>query len=361
MAAVLVKPWTGRSVDIPNITGLVHRHVQRPSSCVPSGAVLLTYVNPKHAGLRALQLQRVAALPCLVSRLVSVCYGVPHDGLGGCESARDFGPADLNQALAAYRRRARATSAGSYFELIWAKWRLLLLALLAASEVFWVDADVVLFQSPWPAPPASLPPADILYQSEFACPAASCLATPAPTSPLGAGACALNGGVMLVRSVALVRRVVSLEPDFGVAPGRAGATPVYDQDVADSVARGGDFSFCPLPSASFVGFCWWAWGYNRGNRSLVDRLYPCRLASFHAHCISSPDAKRDAMQRMLDKTAHCATSGDTGPLGVWGPRARPAAGGPRSAKPKGKAKGKPHERLGLQLQAAKVRTARSRD
>lgn len=329
------KPWTGHSVDIPNITSLVHSTVQRPSSCVPPGAVLLTYVNPKHVRLRALQLQRVAALPCLLSRLVSVCYGVPHDGLGGSEAARDFGPADLNQALNAYRKHR--VSAGAYFELIWAKWRLLLLALQVAHEVFWLDADVVLFRSPWPAAPASLPPADILYQSEFACPSTSCLGTPTLTAPMGAGACALNGGVMLVRSAALVRRVVSLEPDFSTAP--TGAPP-YDQDVADRVARGGDFSFCPLPSASFVGFCWWAWGYNRGNRSLIDRLYPCRLASFHAHCISSPDGKRDAMQRMLDKTAHCATTGDTGPLGMWGPRARPSLSGARSAKPKGKARGK---------------------
>lgn len=331
-----VKPWTGRSVDIPNITTLVHGTVERPSSCVPPGAVLLTYVNPKHVRLRALQLQRVAALPCVVSRLVSVCYGsVPHDGLGSCEAARDFGPADLNLGLSAYRRqRARPASAGAYFELIWAKWRLLLLALQAAREVFWLDADVVLFRSPWPAPPASLPPADILFQSEFACPATSCLATPTLTAPVGAGACALNGGVMLVRSAALVRRVVSLEPDFGAAPT---GQPPFDQDAADRVARGGDFSFCPLPLASFVGFCWWAWGYNRGNRSLIDRLYPCRLASFHAHCISSPEGKRDAMQRMLDKTAHCATTGDTGPLGMWGPRARPSPGGARSAK--GKARG----------------------
>lgn len=41
------------------------------------------------------------------------------------------------------------------------------------------------------------------------------------------------------------------------------------------------YSSCPLPSHQFVGFCSWAWGYNRGNRSHFDQLVPCELVSYH--------------------------------------------------------------------------------
>ena len=323
-------PWSGASVAVPDLSHAVREAVSRPSSCVPDGAILLSYVNSKHQGLRGLQLQRVAQLPCLLSRLVTVCYGVDHDGLGSCVAAPAFAPAEINMALNAYRKprgsaRDIVRSAGAYFELVWAKWRLLLSALSAAREVLWLDADVVLFRNPWPAPPAALPPADILYQSEFAC-AAPCGAGS------GASPCTLNGGVMLVRSAALVREVVAREPNLSSA-----VKPPLDQDVADAVARGGGYRACPLPAASWVGFCWWAWGYNRGNRSLFDRLLPCQLVTFHAHCIGSREGKHEAMARMLDKTKHCAGRGDadTTRLGMWGPRARPTARAPTKSKSKG--------------------------
>ena len=142
-----------------------------------------------------------------------------------------------------------------------------------------------------------------------------------------------------------VRQVVARgEPDFRglLAPpntSEAAArehtiayTNILDQDVANAVIRERAFSACQLPSAAFVGFCSWAWGYKRGNRSFFDALRPCELVSYHAHCIISVKDKLASMRRMLDKTAHCVGDGGRaasgggsggGVLGMWGPREPP--------------------------------------
>ena len=53
MNAMDLPPWTGATVAIPNVSELVAEAVLRPSTCVPDGAVLLSYVNPTHQKLRA--------------------------------------------------------------------------------------------------------------------------------------------------------------------------------------------------------------------------------------------------------------------------------------------------------------------
>jgi len=179
---------------------------------------------------------------------------------------------------------------------------------------------------------------DLLYQGELACQAPpACFDSPAsrypgisqvefrhvtPARPLAH--CHLNGGVLLLRSAAFAEAVIRREPQLDRAS--LAAIGSLDQDEADGLLRAAgardstaptgtvvddsaeghqSYRSCHLPSDRFVGFCSWAWGYKRGNRSMFDQLRPCQLATYHAHCLLQPFEKLESMQRMLDKTAHC--------------------------------------------------------
>ena len=124
----------------------------------------------------------------------------------------------------------------------------------------------------------------------------------------------------------IVERVIAREPNFTAHWGNASYRMLlFDQDIADEeVRRGGAQSSCPLPVDRFVAFCWWAWGPKRGNRTHFDRLWPCRLATYHTNCLTTVGDKERSMQRMLQKTAHCVGGVDRSRLGMWGPRASPA-------------------------------------
>ena len=337
-------PWGGRFVTpIPTVSTAVAGAVATPSTCVPEGAVLLTLFNDHHRPLYELQFRRVRQLECLISRLVSICFGADacRDAIGRAVSGGDVRASDFRK--------------GAYVELTWAKWRLMHAALEHARAVLFVDSDVVLFRNPFTAMGAvDVRAHDIRFLAELACaPTATCASQPAWRAPVrlpGAAPwpCSLNGGVLLLTSQRLAARVAEREPVFDYRHKNSSGLPI-DQDPADEIANrrghaGGDFSSCALPT-SFVGFCWWAWGYNKGNRTLFDQLRPCELAAFHAHCLVSVAQKVTAIERMLSKTAHCsdgtsssAAGGDGAAderLGKWGPRAPPGAENPKHAKQHG--------------------------
>jgi hypothetical protein len=327
--ATITQPWRGRYVaPLPDIGPTVRDALAAPSSCVPAGAVLLTLFNDHHRPLYELQFRRVRSLACLVQRLVSVCFGADacRDAIGRAVVGPPVRPSDFRK--------------GAYVELTWAKWRLLHSALMHARVVLFIDSDVVLFRNPFAALDAAVDSHAIRFLAELACaPTATCGSQPAwrkPSRLPGAAPwpCSLNGGVLLLASQTLAARVVEREPIFEYHSINASQMPI-DQDAADEIAnrrRGekADFSSCALPSSSFVGFCWWAWGYIKGNRTLFDDLRPCELATFHAHCIVSVAQKRAAMERMLTKTAHCDGNRSSEGireqrLGKWGPAASPGA------------------------------------
>lgn len=317
----MLKPWTGKVVPSAEISSTVARAVATPSACVPDGAVLLTYTNAFHTRLRTLQFARLNT-SCFLARVVTVCYGPgSDDGIGAWRVPAPTVPPSN------YKK-------GGYMELIWYKWRLMHDALRVARVVLFVDSDVVLFRNPFDAlGAAALGAAAFRYQSELACDAASCAAVPRRRGDRVAGSppelCSINGGVLLATSESrpIVERVIAREPNFAAHWGNASYRMLlFDQDIADEeVRRGGAQSSCPLPVDRFVAFCWWAWGPKRGNRTHFDRLWPCRLATYHTNCLTTVGDKERSMQRMLQKTAHCGGDGkDRSRLGMWGPRASPA-------------------------------------
>jgi len=238
-----MRPWSGQLVTLPQIEPAV---LAMQSDCVPDGAVVLSYMNDHHKHLRLLQFERVKRSTCFMARVVSVCYGAG-DGFGSCVHAPAVPPS-------VFRR-------GAYIELLWAKWRLIHAALAVARTVLFLDSDVVLLRNPFTAAHMKRRH-DIRFQTSLACPARTCAAAPRFEGVQHAGSppvmrpCQLNGGVLLVSSGELVGRVLALEP---VAIGSRNSYTVnhadIDQDMADQIARGGEFSFCPLPPSHFVGHC----------------------------------------------------------------------------------------------------------
>lgn len=69
---------------VPNTTMAVAAALLRHSTCVPDGMVLLSMSNPHHRPLREMQFERVRHIDCLMTRVVSVCWGGWTDGLGTC-------------------------------------------------------------------------------------------------------------------------------------------------------------------------------------------------------------------------------------------------------------------------------------
>ena len=312
-----MRPWAGRLVTLPTIEPTLQAALAIPSSCVPGGSVILSYTNHHHLQLRSLQFERLKHLQCFMTKVVSVCYG-EGDSFGICIPAPVVPPS-------VFRR-------GAYIELLWAKWRLVHAALNVAKTVLFLDSDVVLLRNPFEVvrEPWSH---DIRFQTSLACSARTCAETPKHEGLQVHGAppimrpCQLNGGVFFVSNQKLVDRVLDWEPALiGSRDINAVNHADIDQDLADIVVRSGNFSFCPLPAGQFVGHCFNRQLEPRGNRSFFEGLAPCQIATYHTTCIASAAQKGLAMQRMLNRTAHCNQPGAYwgGRLGVWQPSSQRA-------------------------------------
>lgn len=309
-------PWSGGAhVALPPIGHAVRRVLARPSSCVPDGALTLTYMTPAHVPLHMLQFHMLRSQACFLDRIVTVCYGTT--GINGTNCVQAPPIHTPGAKVAKYRQPA-------YYALIWVKWRLLHAALRHASQVLFVDSDVLLFRNPFTALRA-IANHQLLYQGERMCvedEAARSAGRPLP-------GCHVNGGILLLRSAALAAQVIAREPWLGSTS--AAAKPPLDQDYVDEIihAPNGRHTAGHLPARLFVGFCSWSWGYIKGNRSLWDALDPCELVAYHAHCMVSTPLKRESMERMLLKVeaADChmprPANAKARVLGRWGPKAPP--------------------------------------
>ena len=158
------------------------------STCVPYGAVMLSYVNDAYLPLRAVALQP-DRLPCLMKRFVSVCFGTRDPGtkLGACVSAAPL-------PNVAYR-------SGHYFHFMWLKWRLMEIAMREAKSVLFVNADVMLLRNPFTRLPAPAKPngGDLLYSLSVG---RTCDVPHAtyPACPMTSAACQMSTGFVYVRN-----------------------------------------------------------------------------------------------------------------------------------------------------------------
>ncbi|KAL1520569.1 hypothetical protein AB1Y20_022145 [Prymnesium parvum] len=280
-------PIHGKCLSLINVSSAVSARLAVSSSCVPSGAVLLSMVNPYHSRLRDLQFSRLRESRCFMDRVVSVCFNYS-DSLGTCVPAPHV--------------EAARFRSGGYSDLLWAKWRFIADALVAASMVLWVDADVVLLRNPW----ANIPlrgRQHLLYQPEHP-----------PVEPmwrLGARECVkqstprINGGQILVRSARFARQVAALRPLTHTSSNR----DKLDQDYASELLYQWNYSHCLLPA----GFRSQLWSQRRPNGKTAEdtQIFPldhsssCQLVTLHVNGQPSRLLKERAMTAVLGFTTNC--------------------------------------------------------
>ena len=297
---------------VPNITSAVATAVSTPSSCVPAGAVAVTYFSRATTEMRRFQFARLRQQPCFLTRLVSVSFGA---GSG-------FGVTVHAPAPATPERHTLG-----YMILKWAKWRLLRDALSAATGVLYLEADVLLLRNPFDAIPNE-PRFDVRFQtqaycetvlSDPQCPLAPRYEAREASLPANFSECSLNGGVIWLRSAAMARRVVSMEPDWTEVEGkmsRQGSLRTSlqldlsqggvldEQAAADRVARSGDFSFCPLSSYHFSSGC-----IVSSKRFVREWVHACGTHAYHCNCMPE---RLTVMQAVLKHVQSRVTGGFDG-------------------------------------------------
>lgn len=259
------------------MTSEVARAVQTPSSCVPDGLVLLSIATLYHLPLRQASLSLFGGSPCFQDRLVSVCYGFD-DGIGTCVVA-NF-PVQNSDFLA-----------GSYHHLVWAKWRVIAVALLSAPRALFFDADVVIVSNPFVHVNVAEATRkhDILFQVESGC--ANCYsyvdaAWHGIRTRFEAECkvnCPINGGLVLVRNASgrrFVQRVLRKQPLVFSRKTPLDQTFIDDM-LSSTVGR--------LP-VSFAGRCWMD---PRKAAGTADNDTVCRLATFHTQCTYSYKSKQE--------------------------------------------------------------------
>lgn len=289
---------------VPNVTTAVAGAVRTQSWCVPEGAVALSYFNRHAIGMRKLQFARVQQLQCFMARLVSVGFG----------AVDDFGVIVRAPELPKLQRQSV-----DYMMLTWLKWRLMLDVLRAASSVLYLDSDVLILRNPFDALPMDRW-FDVRFQTEQSCDTvqsdAQCHLAPRflardETRPATFTGCSLNGGLIWLRSAAVARRVIGMEPNWTevgrrVAQGEL-AMPLLssrqtgllrggildEQDAADRVVRSGG-SFCPLPSLHFSSGCTIS-----PKRLVRERAHACGVHTYHTTCYEKMSEKQNVMRAVL--------------------------------------------------------------
>ena len=109
----------------------------------------------------------------------------------------------------------------------------------------------------------------------------------------------VNGGQLFVRSLPFVERMLQAMPAH-----LNGNSTTLDQAVLfiEVLERGcGRFRASNLPS-SFAGRCWYK----------PKRLSWCALHTFHAHCLTSLQAKAEWMRHAVGNASRCSPSSSRG-------------------------------------------------
>lgn len=344
------------------LQGNVTNAVRRASDCVPDGALLLSMFGPEHMPLRRLALRRVRSQSCLMTRTVSLCWGVAADPASSeatCVSAPVM-------PLSGFR-------SVWYHAITWTKWEVLALAFRAGrggggegdgvATAMFVDVDVALLVNPFlpflpPSPvrrttrltdPTNLTSSaqldddsvggtqgarggirgvlrrlqsthDVLYQCE-----GSPRKPWRPASAAGASCGDMNTGQLVVMSHAAAEAVLARRPSVSALNARqdAAALPL-EQQTAQAALLSGGWSTAALPT-SYTSECWFptpwtqraraspppppsaVWhGRSGGELGFPLRSDWCALVSFHANCIyGGLGAKETRVSQLLRLTVDC--------------------------------------------------------
>ena len=250
------------------------------SSCVPDGAVLLSYVNAYHAALHQEALAPVkVAMPCLMARFVVLCANV---------SGAVYRP---GHPVALPASRASDYLSADFHSITHLKWQALDVALLVTDSVLWLDADVLLLRSPFQEL-RSAPPAGFRFQSSR---------EPCPTHELACSSrCrVVNTGQMWISDRVFVQRVLARLTNS--------SADHWEQVAAREVVEGGIQGACSL-SSHYASYCW----FHARPPFPPPAEVLCELVSFHSACAVGLAKKVKLLRTVRHEHAvQCGTAVDS--------------------------------------------------
>jgi hypothetical protein len=252
---------------------------------IPNSSVMFTYTTAytmkfiylQHESMKVWGLEQ-----CLISRFVVACLDAESFDMcvaDGLQCAQVFLPQQLPPS---------DFRVGAYYYLTFFKHYLIREALSTVNEVFFIDADALLFSNPWTnanqgrdsrGKPINVGSYDMLYQRERGR-TLDCAGTP-------------NSGVMYFknssRMVTFARRMDSFRDD--ILKGT-----VLEQDFIRRAMGINESMMCTLPYEKYMSNCPFLLGWSR----FVPLSAPLsELITYHASCISGMNTKLIVLNKVI--------------------------------------------------------------
>ena len=251
---------------------------------IPDKAVIFTLSNHHLFPMLLLRhkiMNRANITSCQEQRFITVC--LDRKCLAQCEMHGFMNCVHLvvpETVYSQYGSRDTLYQKNSYNYIVWVKYEMFIEALMVANQVFYFDADVMLFGNPYPEAQwgrdeqgNKIPgPYEVMYQRERG------------MKELGCGG-SVNGGLFYIRnSTGMHERfmpaIMKHRADIINLTGR------LDQDIVGDYVR--LVKYCTLPVKYFMGFCL---------PSQDARGYDAtKMITFHPTCVSGLQAKIEAIK-----------------------------------------------------------------
>lgn len=255
------------------------------SDCsVPDGAVIFTLSNYHTFPLLQMRqdiMTKAGILTCLQQRFITVC--LDKKCLEMCENGGFTNCVQLivpETVYGGFGVKTTAYQKNSYNYIVWVKYEMFVEALMVANEVFYFDADVMVYANPFPHAQNGrdqmgrpIPgPYELMYQRERGMKERGCGGS-------------VNGGLFYLRNstnmhAKFLPAILKHREDIINLPGR------LDQDIVGDYVR--LVKYCTLPVNRFMGFCISSQDANGYN--------PKEIVTFHPNCVAGMQAKTQAIK-----------------------------------------------------------------
>jgi len=280
-----INPYLNLTVDFKPYRDMVQKlFIDNPTlygdKCnIPDGAIMFSYANQHLLTLLRLRydiMKAARALDCVEKRFITVC--LDETCLKECQS---YGLKNVvwvqvpETPMTGFGMVADKIQRFAFGYMSWLKYEMMFESLKVATEVMYLDADVMIYDNPFLETPygrddtgKKIPgPYEVMFQRERGIKEKGCRGE-------------VNGGLIYLRNTTRVHE--------RFIPGMRGekaeivsATGRQDQDIVLKYV-GPPMARCTLPVSRYVGFCPW---------SQDARASPKKAITFHTNCVSGLNNK----------------------------------------------------------------------
>lgn len=263
---------------------------------IPDGAIMFTMCNQHMMPLMVLRekiMEKAEVRTCLHKRMITVCLDESCQQLCLNHHLPNCVHIKMPETpLSGYGAASSAYHKWSYNFIVWMKYDLFLQALTVAKEFFYLDADVAIFNNPFPDTRFGRDQTgtmiegtyDIMYQRERGMQERGCGGS-------------VNGGVMYFRNSSGLHE--ELFPRFLKHRDEIVDVHGNDQDLIGMYVK--YVRYCTLPVARFMGRCVSSqdqWGYDPG-----------KVVTYHTNCVAGIAAKIQSISNFQTKHFHHRNAG----------------------------------------------------